>query len=285
MRKILLLGTIFVATSALAFSGVFGGGSGSSKQATYSGGADAIGVHFNGKPADSQPEETEETCPPEKQCGDYCCQGDNVCNKETNECCSEALDYCCPANQGVYSTYRGYWAGACCDGTIYIAGYDSYNDYNYYYCCPTGNKVYTLTSESGKIYELCCSGDKEPYCIGWDVNGECASYGCYNPVTQKVSCIDEVDGSCKRAMACDLEKTAYCGQRNSNGSCDYADCCSGVPSCADEDGNGVCTKTVCCREGYTGYCSGRNERGCYSITCCSGTVTRGEGTNPDTCDK
>ena len=51
MRKILLFGTaLCVATSALAFGGIFGGGSGSSKQVTYSGGADAIGVHFNGNP-------------------------------------------------------------------------------------------------------------------------------------------------------------------------------------------------------------------------------------------
>lgn len=46
MKKFLLLGTIFVATTAFAFGGIFGGGG---HKSSHSGGVDAIGVHINGK--------------------------------------------------------------------------------------------------------------------------------------------------------------------------------------------------------------------------------------------
>ena len=46
MKKILMLSTIFVASTALAFGGIFGGSSGSGRKSS---GVDAIGVHVNGK--------------------------------------------------------------------------------------------------------------------------------------------------------------------------------------------------------------------------------------------
>ena len=217
MRKYLLLGTIFVATSALAFSGVFGGGSGSSKQATYSGGVDAIGVHFNGKPADSEATEpvtceapyilnestNECECPVEKQCGEYCCGGDNVCNKETQECCSEALDYCCPSGQTASRMNNGGGALTCCPGIVYdgFVKSDGTPRYDFSFCCLEG-EVYLkgIDNYNGDTLYQCCAGTV--YCQRYDIEGNCMSKEC-GPLNCQNACVEEYeDGQCKQSACC-----------------------------------------------------------------------------------
>ena len=177
MRKIFLLTTLLVTTSALAFSGLVGGIAGGHKSKNYSGGADAIGVHFNGKSADSG-EAEEAGCPSEKQCGDYCCQGDTVCNKDTNECCSEELNHCCPANQSIYKQPWG--APDCCDGVIYCGLTDVVGEcISPNQCCPNGRTLHgPLERDNGEKEYWCCPNGQNPYCFHKFSYG--CSYSCCN---------------------------------------------------------------------------------------------------------
>ena len=213
MRKILLLGTMLgVAGTALAFGGVFNHGS---KSTTYKGGVDAIGVHFGGekKTADSQPEE--ETCPAEKQCGETCCGHDNVCNKETNECCTSDLDWCCNAPQVAYKTPWN--SKECCNGVMYSPRAP------YYYCCPEGSIVHgPLECYDGETY-YCCPNGEEPYCMR-DFGYGCSGYGCYNPELKDLWCVEEGDGFCGHRVACDKGQVGVCTAKDDSNHCMSGTC-------------------------------------------------------------
>ena len=252
MKKVFLLGTMLgVAATALAFGGVFSHGS---KSSTYKGGVDAIGVHFGGekKTADSQPEE--ETCPAEKQCGDYCCQGDNVCNTESGEpqCCNEYK--CCAANEAAYCLVPNCAGGPppqCCTGTMYCPSRNANGSCGSYACCPAGQQV---------------------SCVEKDSNGACRQSACCGS-DETAYCSKKYDGICQ---------TAACA----------ADGC--VVSCAAEREDGVCTTYGCCPSNQIPYCKQKARSGtatdstsvlCYGLSpkCCDTQVIRGEGIEPDVC--
>ena len=176
MSKMFMFGLLFVTTSALAFSGLVGGGSSSHKEHVYKGGVDAIGIHFNGKPADSQG--GEETCPGGTQCGDGCCQGDNVCHQDTEsgeyQCCSEELNYCCPINQAVYPAPWDKSRGLCCDGTVFCKRYDSEGNCKYYECCEVGKQVLPekYDTPNGEKMKVCCPPGATGYCSVEDCDGQ-----------------------------------------------------------------------------------------------------------------
>ena len=128
---------LLVSTSVLAL----GGGGHGHKSSTYKGGVDAIGVHFNSS-ATQDSDQSQETCPPQKQCGDYCCQGDNVCKQETQECCSESLNYCCPAGQSAYK-HPGHGGPGCCNGELFCGVHDANGScISVTDCCPPDKTVY-----------------------------------------------------------------------------------------------------------------------------------------------
>ena len=106
MKKVLLLGTVLIATTALAF-----GGHGSGRKSTaFTSGVDAIGVHFNGKKCPSWQELVDnecmdkcaegykrdiegacvEICPEERQCGETCCGEGNICI-DGDKCCNKSM--------------------------------------------------------------------------------------------------------------------------------------------------------------------------------------------------
>ena len=87
MRKFLLLGTVFMATTAFAFGGIFGGGGNSSSRKTA--GVDAIGVHVNGK--GTKPNIDVRTCDSETEelVGSECCKKTLIyTDNDTTKCCS-----------------------------------------------------------------------------------------------------------------------------------------------------------------------------------------------------
>ena len=197
--KIILMGTtLLMASTALAFGGMFG--SSGHKSTTYKGGVDAIGVHFGGEKetTDSQPEES--GCPAEKQCGDYCCQGDNVCHQDADsgeyQCCSEEWGHCCSSNQSAYYVSGPGWL-KCCDGKLYchIMDFDG-NCVSYAYsCCEAGQTIYLHANLSygysyhccaGKVYtkkgidgaDLCCAEGQGLACADYDQSSNCVSYTC-----------------------------------------------------------------------------------------------------------
>ena len=309
MRKIFLTTTIlFIASSALAFSGLVGGGSGSgSKSATYTGGVNAIGVHFNGRKSSSQPQEAEETCPVDKKCGTGCCQGDNVCHQNESgeyECCNEDLSHCCPTNQGVYQTYysdnlgNSYPMNTCCNGSLYCSSRNTNgectSDYNH--CCENG-KVYKYGSfPYGDAYQccydtlykgigingtdLCCHEGEDKTCAEYDSNNNCLMYVCC-PSGYKGYCARwDNDGNC--AYTSCYTGRLYCREHDSEGNCTNMSYCAenGIVSCVAEYENGICRKSQCCDVGETAYCWQRDEEGyCPDPSCCSGTVTLGIGVN------
>ena len=192
MRKFLLFGTMLgVATTALAFGGVFSHGS---KSTTYKGGVNAIGVHYNGekKKADIQtgcPEhsawnndtlkcecnkwyamsaethECEETCTSDRQCGDTCCGDGNIC-VDGNKCCNPE-----------WEQWIEYGINACCDAST-SNGYDTnnqvccgrdetaYRSYADILCCPND---YVLT-ELG-VFSQCCPPETKGYISYHDEEG------------------------------------------------------------------------------------------------------------------
>ena len=267
MKKIFLLGTMLgVASAALAFGGMFNHGS---KSTTYKGGVDAIGVHFGGekKTSDSQPEEP--TCPAEKQCGDYCCQGDNVCKQETGECCSEELNYCCPSGQTPYCSNTDCqpqpW---CCSGKVYcevprtdgscaqssccnetgkevvcnqLFGFDACS------CCPQGQKAYLHFLG---YYTTCCVG--EVYCSEYNENGNCIAQTCCPE-----GAIGYFDGDCCLAgnMAIeDVDKNTHCCPAGSPGYSWDDGCCEAGQKildghCCPADSTGWGGEEGCCESG------------------------------------
>ncbi len=174
MRKILLFGlVIIVATSVFAF----GGGGKSRKASIYRGtGVDSINVHINGKDSDSE----KETCAAEKQCGDYCCQGDNVCKHDSStgelQCCDPSLEYCCPSGTSVYVPP---WGKQCCDGTLACGHADEEGNClnaSWMFCCPPGSTLYgpfeNVFPATTDFISICCAAGQKPYCM------EKFYYGC-----------------------------------------------------------------------------------------------------------
>ncbi len=229
MKKILLFGTvILMATSVLAFGG---GGGKSRKASVYRGtGVDSIGVHFNGKGDDSG----KETCSAEKQCGDYCCKEDNVCNEnETGEfqCCNESI--CCPADQTAFVAPWG--SAGCCAGETYCSSRDTDGNciHDGAVCCTDGgvyiyNKVSNGTQYSccrGKIYkgygldgsDLCCQESETTYCLS-KKNNECVT---------KVCCpgeVEEIEGEerCYAAGYTGCKTNAECAEYGADYFCNVA---------------------------------------------------------------
>ena len=162
-------------------------------------------------------------CPAEKQCGDICCGGDNVCNHETGQCCNEALNYCCSDGQTV-TKYRG--QPYCCSNPAYCENQDANGNClnNYYSCCgsPAPVEIYRTTNHGGSgITYDCCGGTvyKDADVGGYD-------------------------------LCCPDGKEPYCYRRNSNGDCQGMICgqIGCVETCMEYEGD-VCTFTVCCMEG------------------------------------
>ena len=183
MKKILLFGTMLgMATTALAFGGVFSHGN---KSTTYKGGVDAIGVHINGKDkanidirtCDSETEELVGTeclpkCPKgiERNTDNSCtvCANGNVylSFNKGNECGTET-----PMNQTPCETGSDCGDGmgdtSCCDATTHTC-----KSGNYYYNEDTGEEGYTCVEANEKVCKSnkdCGSGE---YCNltseGWD---------------------------------------------------------------------------------------------------------------------
>lgn len=253
MRQFLLLGTMLgMATTALAFGGVFNHGS---KSTTYKGGVDAIGVHFGGekKTADitadtpSCPEHSEWNgtacecklgwmanesgecdCPEERRCGETCCGEGNVCHPEINVCCAEDyedwgedfMDVCCAAGS------VGYAGESCCEIGEVIAG-----DGDEKHCCPTGS-------------------------IGWGINPETGEEGCCPMGATYVSAYNECCGPNTPVYESSYGRT-YCCPEGTTGFQDEPDsrCCTKdeIPvrsSQTDED------LWFCCPKGSTDWIEG-----------------------------
>ncbi len=257
MKKVLLFGTaILVATSVLAFGGH---GGKSRKTSVYRGtGVDSIGVHVDSKDGGSE----KETCPTEKQCGDYCCQLDNVCkqNAETDEyqCCREDLGHCCSGNQNAYLDYD-YSMGpprpvnSCCDGELYCSARDIEGNCIYSSsCCPKGKTVHgPFERLDGERQYLCCKNEEVSYCVYK------ASYGCHyfccNGTVHKEAGLDGADLCCKEGQEL---------------------------ICAEHDESDNCLLQTCCYPGQTPYCDTRNSDGrCVYGGCCSGTISKGTSWN------
>ena len=309
MKKIFLLGTMLgVASAALAFGGVFGGGG--HKSTTYKGGVDAIGVHFGGEKKKAATEDKEVPvicedpqvlneatneceCPAEKQCGDYCCQGDNVCKQDPDsgelQCCSERLNYCCPNNQGVYSTYRA----ECCSGKLYCTARDTDgNCIGEYQCCSAENKVFgPLERTNGEQIYKCCESEDLIYCSSkhsYGCNWNCCSFGSAG-VIYKGQGMDGADLCCfkDQAPVCsrwDEQNNCvrlFCGDC-SEGETPYASSGRGGAYCCPSDKvvssfhNGEHTYNMCCYPNETPYCRAKYSYGC-SEDCCSGSVYEGVG--------
>ena len=225
MRKFLLFGTMLgVASAALAFGGMFNHGN---KSTTYKGGVDAIGVHFGGekKTADSEPKE--ETCPAEKQCGDYCCQGDNVCKQDPDsgeyQCCSDYLHVCCPTNQ----TATLWNFPRCCSETPYCRGRDAEGNCTvlFWECCAEGYVIEGdfVFSDGTRPYECCENADDRLYLI----DDSSKNRGCCSK-EKEIVCVNYEDDVCTSSICCDKNDNIYCASRHNNG-CDNSGwrCCSG----------------------------------------------------------
>ncbi len=210
---------LIVASSAFAF----GGGGKSRKSSVYRGtGVDSIGIHFNGKGGDSE-EESEETCPAEKQCGDYCCQGDNICQKnEAGEfqCCNEKTGHCCVDNQSAYKT--PWTSNSCCSGSLYCYGRneDGTCRYDWFACCPSTYELHNDYCCNGKIFigagvdgaDMCCSADTQPSCSIRNKEGVCkGAFCCPGDVTKRPEgdvCYAAEFTGCKTNSDCDSGE--YC---------------------------------------------------------------------------
>ena len=242
MKKFLLLGTMLcVATSAFALGGFFGGHkshnySGVDAVGVHYNGDDKK-PDINIRTCDSNTEELvgteccpktlvyddngvakccsmegyevkdgkcKEACPEERQCGDYCCQGDNVCNKETNECCNEALDYCCPSNQ---TATQDHGTNSCCSGTPFcqVQDYEGNCLWNSYNCCPEGGEVYLEQNNGIPVVYQCCLGEVFP---GKGHFGNGSALCCSDGKTAKCATTDE-SGACLEYVCCSKNAEPY----------------------------------------------------------------------------
>ena len=310
MRKILMFGTMLgMATTAFAFGGVFNHGS---KSTTYKGGVSAIGVHFGGekKTADSEQEgnadehgcpvhstyseqydqcfcedgyymfnqkcqpthttcaaqggywcangeystceESEEACyalcPEDRKCNGTCCGDGNVCHHEGDvyQCCNEEAGECCDASESSGYAWRyGPSNGSCCDSLISEAGIAEFN------CGP--KKIYNGLSSvhtSEKYYDLDCNESEEFFCRQFDAQGNCVCGECRDVNLQAACYGTDSNGHCRNTGICSANQIPYCGI-----------CCKSV----DSEGIAICSGP--------------------GLSCCSGAVTYGEGSNLDTCEE
>lgn len=206
MKKVLLFGTMLgVATTALAFGGIFNHGN---KSTTYKGGVNAIGVHIGGegqvdidiRNCDSETEElvgtecclktlvyedggvakccsTEGYAVQDGQCKKQCGEG-LVLNEETNEC-----EDACPAERQCGDICCG--EGNVCHPELNVCCKDDYEDFGEDWmdrCCPAGSVGKDYYGECCEIGDILASNDTDSYCcpagsIGADIDGQCCESG------------------------------------------------------------------------------------------------------------
>ena len=204
MRQLFLTTTLLVAagvaTNAFAFGGI---GLGLKSNSHKSSGVDAIGVHINGKgKADIDITDGDsEICPPERQCGDYCCGYDNVCNKETGQCCNSKL--CCAANESAFcdSVACSFGGAECCAGPLYCY-WTADGVCDAYRCCPAPSIVFKNKGLDGA--DLCCEQGTEPSCIEYNGDNSCKTSVCCASGLQATG--DPEDPQC-----CSAENGVCCG--------------------------------------------------------------------------
>ena len=205
MRKLFLLGTMLgVASAALAFGGMFGGGGSGSKSTTYKGGVDAIGVHYNG-----EKKEAEITCPEystlDKSCNECKCDEGYVKNEEgdcvENQCLGldpendPCLDSCDPVTGD--KTY----AEVCPDENgenNWRCDEESHECVNP--CSEESTTCFTYTAENGECTETintgatCDTNDEHKIC---GESGDCSTcedgYELVNG-----TCLEECEGGQER---------------------------------------------------------------------------------------
>ena len=222
-----------VACTALAFGGIFNHGS---KSTTYKGGVDAIGVHFGGekKTADSEPKE--ETCPPEKQCGETCCGAGNVC-VDDNKCCfgNSADDYneelCCDVSESTGYAWTDGW-------------HDKVNS-----CCPNNRSLTSFLTPMENL-SVCCSENEYAFISWYDPNGIFDGAHVAGACCAKDHVVVISDGSKEGAWylqeCCPAGST---GWGNSPETKESGCCEAGTIPVEDEGGDGL----YCCPEGSTVY--------------------------------
>lgn len=185
MRRFLLLGVLFVASTALAF-----GGGGSSHRSLYRGkGVNSIGVHFGG--------DSPKKCSDGIQCGSGCCYGNDICtkNNETGEytCCNNELNKCCSVDETAFKK-SSQAAPTCCNGTVYNPIVDADGVYaSYKACCVKGATIYGPFTEVLEIADqyVCCQDPKKPYIL--QTAPSARFYSCCDP--DKLSYGTGPDGS------------------------------------------------------------------------------------------
>ena len=240
MRKLFLLGTMLgVATTALAFGGMFNHGS---KSTAYKGGVDAIGVHVNGKgkadidirSCDSETEElvgsecclktliytdndTTKCCSTEGyavqdgKCKKQCGLGWTL-NEETNDCeCPDERrcgDVCCGETSVCHPELN-----VCCHYDYEYMGAEFMD-----YCCPAGSTGYRGDGN-------CCDNNSVQYRRG-DEDLACC------PAGHTLTALKEHHHGFSHSICCEAGKVGYCSYREDDYSeydedyCDEGDCCA-----------------------------------------------------------
>ena len=271
MRKLFLLGTMLsVATTALAFGGMFNHGS---KSTTYKGGVSAIGVHFGGEKKTMDVEAEVNFCASDADCGEgHTCQEGQCCDKE-GHCCdssgySNRREECCPAGEKAYIAVH--WNDDeietdCCSGRPEMEDSD---DEGYYSqsCCP-----YYFAE-----IDVCCWGEGEkPYCSRGSEDN-CLSYSCGDG---DVSCMAKnADGECMTRAVCPKGQVSAANKCFPDGACEgETECC--VPEQRTDLGN----MYACCPDGKIGYCRSRYSEDtsiCFISSCCApDKISYGTGEN------
>ena len=285
MRKILMFGTMLsVATTALAFGGVFNHGS---KSTTYKGGVDSIGVHFGGKekaniktdcPEHSEWSGTECVCESGWQMVDTECSpiGKAKCDEqgmywcvESQSCVADAaacLDLCpqsrkCGEGENQICCSEGQTCddGQCCDaegnccteGRLPICnGWFDFWDWECYAdiaCCPVG-KFLDKTDYGFPISNKeCCGEDSVPYVGYYGLDEMIEQYCCEKE--KKLTTFGHV------SACCDENEVPYCTGTTEDGTCHDAACCSSENA---QNAEGVCMSLSWgdnCPDGWQSYCA------------------------------
>ena len=309
MRKLFLLGTMLgVATTALAFGGVFSHGN---KSTTYKGGVDAIGVHFGGEKKTSDSEQEGNT-------DEHDCPVHSTYSEQYDQCFCEFGYYMfnqkCQPTKTTCESQGGYW---CINGEYSTCEKDEAACYALCpedkkcngTCCTYGNTCH----HEGDIYQ-CCNDEVDECCdasesigyIGYHTN-RCiplTEVCCnHNQPDNPYLCMDIITVYKKFYSAgtdfCKFPPhgNEYCQAFDESGNCtSFTSSTTGNPmKCYWKDSNGHCRiVTTKCPEGEFPYCpapwksidsAGTPSCNGPGYFCCSGKVTYGEGATPDTCEE
>ena len=221
--------------------------------------------------------------------GMQCCLGNLFEYTENNG--YQKRTVCCAEGETAYRRYwqyEDYYEYDCCAGTLYEGIGTNGADI----CCNEDQEFTCLSQddEDNCILGICCGAGYEASCTEYDDN-TCISAECCGSLRNQDICCEAGETPYYRwgypqccsgqvsseytsngeDMCCNSNSRPYCNQKDANGSCLYAGCCS-KNNTVTEFGN----RAICCSANTTAYVSAYNDYGSgytQELSCCDSSRT------------